>query len=405
MFITTIRPRSIVWGKMLATALLAVLIYSACMPFMTLTWLMRGVDLPTIFLVIVLGFCMVLAMIQAAIFAASLTTNLGFRVLLGLGLLALVIFGMTAAIGWSMALIFEGVPIDEPGVYWRIIGPVVFNTACVIALLQACAIAMISPPSSNRAPAPRVTFTVVTLAQAVIMFAFAYVDNTYELLGAWAITHVVLIALCMAIAVCERERWGYRVARTIPRNPLGRLGAFFFFSGSAGGLAWAGLLVGFVLLVLLAGRATMPVSLSDEFVPTQIVIGLGLFGYSYSMTALLIRRYLLPRFIRPEHTWSLVLVLLAIGSVLPMLPGYMVFKGAMWDVDPGPLKYWLATNPVALFVEPETRYAALFLVVPWALAVTVLAAPWIAGQIRRFGPSPPATDAQALDSSSPAPAE
>ena len=39
LFITTLRPRSIIWGKFLAAIILTVLLYSACMPFMTFTYL------------------------------------------------------------------------------------------------------------------------------------------------------------------------------------------------------------------------------------------------------------------------------------------------------------------------------------------------------------------------------
>jgi hypothetical protein len=48
-FITTIRGRAVIRGKMLAAAIVTLLIYSACMPFMTFTYLLRGVDLPTTF--------------------------------------------------------------------------------------------------------------------------------------------------------------------------------------------------------------------------------------------------------------------------------------------------------------------------------------------------------------------
>lgn len=42
LFITTIKPRSVIAGKMFAAITLTVLIYSACMPFMAFTYFLRG---------------------------------------------------------------------------------------------------------------------------------------------------------------------------------------------------------------------------------------------------------------------------------------------------------------------------------------------------------------------------
>ena len=49
LFITTIRPRAIIGGKIFASLAITVLIFSACMPFMVFTYWLRGIDLPSIF--------------------------------------------------------------------------------------------------------------------------------------------------------------------------------------------------------------------------------------------------------------------------------------------------------------------------------------------------------------------
>ena len=54
LFISTLRPRSIIAGKFFAALVLAILVFSTCAPFMTFTYLLRGIDIPTI--LIVLGF-------------------------------------------------------------------------------------------------------------------------------------------------------------------------------------------------------------------------------------------------------------------------------------------------------------------------------------------------------------
>src|SRR5205807_7480474 len=52
LFISTLRPRAIVAGKLLSSLVLVLLVFSACTPFMTFSYLLRGLDIPTIGLVL-----------------------------------------------------------------------------------------------------------------------------------------------------------------------------------------------------------------------------------------------------------------------------------------------------------------------------------------------------------------
>ena len=56
LFVTTITPGAIIRGKYLTAMALTLLIFSACMPFITFTYLLRGIDLPTIFYCLAVGF-------------------------------------------------------------------------------------------------------------------------------------------------------------------------------------------------------------------------------------------------------------------------------------------------------------------------------------------------------------
>src|SRR5206468_9430444 len=84
LFITTISPRAIIAGKSLAAAALTLLIFSACMPFMVLTYLLRGIDLPTMFIVLALSFFLVVMTIQMTVFVASLPASRPMRLMLGI---------------------------------------------------------------------------------------------------------------------------------------------------------------------------------------------------------------------------------------------------------------------------------------------------------------------------------
>ena len=84
LFITTIKPRSIIVGKMLAAVMLTMMIFSACLPFLTFTYFLRGIDLPSMAVVLALGFVAVTLAAQVAIFIACLPVGRAFKFILGL---------------------------------------------------------------------------------------------------------------------------------------------------------------------------------------------------------------------------------------------------------------------------------------------------------------------------------
>src|SRR5262249_27082793 len=67
-YISTLSPARIIRGKFLCGVYMAVLFFSACMPFMAFTNLLRGVDLPTIFFILFCLFLVVCAANMIAIF-------------------------------------------------------------------------------------------------------------------------------------------------------------------------------------------------------------------------------------------------------------------------------------------------------------------------------------------------
>ena len=52
LYVSTLSPARIIRGKFLCGAYMALLFFSACMPFMAFTNLLRGVDLPTVFFIL-----------------------------------------------------------------------------------------------------------------------------------------------------------------------------------------------------------------------------------------------------------------------------------------------------------------------------------------------------------------
>src|SRR5215213_1476761 len=59
LYISTLTPERIIRGKFLCGAYMTVLFFSACMPFMAFTNLLRGVDLPTVVFILLCLFVVV----------------------------------------------------------------------------------------------------------------------------------------------------------------------------------------------------------------------------------------------------------------------------------------------------------------------------------------------------------
>ena len=116
LFITTIAPAAIIRGKFWSAVALTALIYSASMPFLTFTYLLRGIDLPSIFFALGTAFVLTTVLIMLAIFVGSVPGGLLLRILLGGGLLwvgAAIMF-YTVAFGLVDRSAGAGVDVHRP---------------------------------------------------------------------------------------------------------------------------------------------------------------------------------------------------------------------------------------------------------------------------------------------------
>jgi hypothetical protein len=83
MFVTPLSPKRIVRGKLSCGAYLLTLFFSVCVPFMSLTHLMRGVDFPSIVLIVGCLYTMACLATQFAILLGSLPVPWPMKVFAG----------------------------------------------------------------------------------------------------------------------------------------------------------------------------------------------------------------------------------------------------------------------------------------------------------------------------------
>ena len=410
LFISTLKPRAIVSGKLFSAVVLALLVFSACTPFMTFTYLLRGLDIPTILAILMIDFVAVLWGIQAAIFLAVIPAPLAMRVLfVVLGLFGL--YGLLAGtVGASYALIQFGLGVSMDS--WDFWGPWLASGLLVLAtvgLLFVWSVAVLSPPSANRALRVRLYMLALWLVTGVAVLWVNSRTRGMGLFEVWLSLVGIQFAQQVLISINERDSWGPRVAKSIPRRWWLRVPAFLLYSGSAGGILFGVLMFAltfFVGFAFLHHRA-LGFEVGTLAGMLRLLLLVFLYAYCYCMSALLIQRTLLARQLKAIATWLVALLLLGLGSVMPYLLAYFL--------APDSLRYgqhdqtWLLTNPFVSIEEAmregrHLRYDLARGVTPavtlgdivdasvfaflavWATVVTLLALPWFVRQVGRFQP-------------------
>lgn len=252
LYITTLSAARIIRGKLMCGIYLLVLFFSVCAPFMVFTNLLRGIDLPTVFVLLVVAFLLSVLSLQTAIFLSCLPASKGLKLLVGLpagGFMMSLVGIMTAM---SMEMMREGVG-SRLGT-WNFWGPALsalFIGLLLFGFMHLAAIALISPPSANRALPLRSYVTGAWLLTLIVAMIWSVFEASPWPVAAWSSFAIGAFTLSLLISAAEGDDQSVRIRRTIPQPDLKRSAAFFFYSGTAGGLAWTVLLG--VATVLLSG--------------------------------------------------------------------------------------------------------------------------------------------------------
>jgi hypothetical protein len=369
LYVTALSPRSIVAGKLAASMVLALLLYGASLPFVTFTYLLRGIALSDIFLLLGLGLLIVLDGVAFCLAVAALGGGRLVRILVGLvGLAALFM-------GYFSVQIFLILLFEDASMRSDLTEALMALTACGLVFagwMYVVAVALLSPPSAERARWPRLFGTVALVLTALLIWLGGGSTDWWEV---WLLSWSVVIAVAFVVASSGPEEPSPRVARKIPRAAVLRLGAFPFTSGAAGGFLWA---VGGIAALMAIG------GLSGVRGETVLqAASLALYAMAYSLTAVFLRRLFLRRRLTADKTWVVVLLLLALGgAVLPIL-GLALLAGAGGDTG-----LWLLTSPMAAGHNALEMTAPLFAGL-WALVALLVNLPWLSRQWRFFRPLPP----------------
>lgn len=392
LYVTTLRPGRIIRGKLLCGVYLVILFYSACMPFMVFTNLLRGIDLPSIFLILGILFVLVAAAVQVAILIACLPVSKPFKILLGLG---------AAAMASSLAMSFMAISSELVGAgfggmlstwdFWRPM--ITMGSIAVVGFgfVHLVSIALISPPSMNRALPLRLYATFMwAAALGGSVYWMARTGSIHSLMP-WYTFSLILVAVGLVLSVSNQDQLSVRTRRQIPRSPWLRFVALFFFNGAAGGILWAAVLAALTMLSLMVVPEFLPVSYFSSFMSAEmdklwevsnLTATLFFYIFAYALLGLFIHRTFFPH---RKPVWAGILAILIPGlwGVLPNLV-YFFMNKLSWNT----LEERQLGNIFNLFVGQEDGYRVdhMLFSAGFSVLMLLLNMKWFGKQSRAFKP-------------------
>ena len=202
--------------------------------------------------------------------------------------------------------------------------------------------ALISPPAANRAHTVRLYTAIVWLLECA---ACAYLSDRIghpRPMVIWGLVGTIWFSLQMIIATSERDEWGPRVARTIPRSAPRRALAFLFYSGAGGGLLFGALgCLASIAGMVIAIRAYLSIDIEREQ-PVELASLIAAYTYCYCLSGILVRRLLAKSHFRIGFTWLLSGILFGLGSAIPFILAFAIFEHhhRASDERPMPTRTW-----------------------------------------------------------------
>jgi hypothetical protein len=243
--ITTLRPRQIVGGKLGSAVAQMAVYFSAVAPCLAFTYLLRGIDVPTICFIMFYTFLASLGFSLCALLMATVAKEKHWQVMISV----LIIVGLFYAFIGACAICHELLrstrsTFNDPDFWsWNICLQMAFWST--FALFYLAAAAQLTFTSENRSTPIRIAM----LGQHVLLATwFGYLvmsahDNLYDRISAYGAIYIVLASLYWFAAGSlmngESPELSPRVKRRLPSSLVGRAMFTWFNPGPGTGYVFA----------------------------------------------------------------------------------------------------------------------------------------------------------------------
>lgn len=303
--ITTLSPGSIVRGKLLTGAMLALLFYSLTLPFMGLSFLLRGVDVPSILQSAGWSFGFVLLATMLGIFLGTvpMTPVLRMVVCCILGVIAvpsLIAVSLAGSHGW----LARGGLVET--------SCIILLIALGLGLFYALAVSCLHARTSNFARPVRIYLSCCWVIGLGFALWARFTHGVSAAVEMFAAMSLVLLALGVPFVVSEPDTLSWRMRREAPVRFWQRCLAFPFSTGMAAGLLWT-LLMAMISITLFGFHLLRPghgrLVGNEEAEAFSCIF---LYALFYALVAAWMRRRWLSTRIPVQNTWVVALVVAAV---------------------------------------------------------------------------------------------
>ena len=376
MFTSTIKPSGFVTGKLSSALVLSFMLFSATLPFITIAYMLRGIDLRTILETCFAIGLMLLVSLSTTILVFCRTKT--YVQMIGL----LILYAFLCCVGiyaFLCGLVFYMLgPMMRLGFgveWWQFVLGGAFVLLTVLLILSG-AISRVAAASTNRMMPFRITYVAYMILTLGVSFIVANVTPNFENFPLFMVfVHYFFFLAMIVISTCGRDNWGLRIKRTVPSNIVLRFLLFPFYSGAINGIAWL-----FILAATLFGayRLALPIaSLGHTFnaVDMNDVFRYGVTGaimtYAFCALAMAVRVRWLKRHLAAAHTW-----LLAIAFFGGFYTIYFTIRILLSDD-------W---RHYGFYLEPDTIERTMLIALLWAAFATILLLPWVLRTLPNFTP-------------------
>jgi hypothetical protein len=270
----------------------------------------------------------------------------------------------------------------DPNFWLGALAAVILGIA-VTGLFFVLSVALISPPSANRALPVRIYLTLFWGLSGLLSLGWSWQTGDGLWMLVWTYWTAGLMVIVLVATISNSDQLSLRVRRTISRPPWKRFAAFLFFNGAAGGLVWV---VGIFGATYLIGHAVTPVIRTSAATMTEEdwhkLSTMAAYACAYALTALFIHRKFLPG--HPPKLTGLLAVLLAAGwAIAPSI--FLFFANRLsWKTVEG-LQLGNVFNVGFDRDHNHLVYHECF-ACGWLLLALVLNTAWFLRQVRNFQP-------------------
>jgi hypothetical protein len=393
--ITDLNPRQIVSGK-LGSAVVQMTVYlSAIAPCLAFTYMLRGIDFPTILFMVFYAVVGSLSTSAIALLAGTLTGEKHWQVVVSVLLIIGLFWVFIIYVTWftSIVLYYAGLTFDEP-VFWQVNAGILTAVATFFLLVFYAAVGQITFASDNRATRLRV----IMLVQHVLFTGWMAWAMVMEPESEIALVYLMVLGFYWYVAGAlmsgEWPQLSTRVKRQLPQTFLGRVLFTWFNPGPGTGYVFAvcGIAAGFLVVsegifLQQAGVWNNPRPWSGNEINSVLAVGTLTTAYVviYLGSGLLLIRGF--RRLFPSGLLLGVLIQVSLAAAGIIAPLVIQSSSSNWSWDqysllqmPNP--FWTLFHVVDRSALPVETPVLLTVLPLLALLVFVLNLPGIAGEVR-----------------------